>query len=406
MLIPNRFVLVLALAASGAAVAVSGCGNDVPPNAVAKVGDTVVRKSDFNKWLGTAARGQSQGSLVVVPDPPDFKNCVAQREKQKTPKGATKPSPSELKKQCQQEFDQLKGQVMQFLIQAQWVQQEAKAQDVTVSDAEVKRAFEDQKKTAFPGEKGDARYRRFLQTSGMSEQDILFRVKLDELQNKLTQKVTENQGKVTDADVRTYYAKNKTRFAQPERRDLRVVLTKTKARAARADKALRSHQSWAVVAKKYSIDPASRSQGGRLPDVAKGQQEKALDTAVFSAPKGKLEGPVKTQFGWYVFEVTKITPASQQSLSQAQDTIRNLLRSQRQQKALDDFVKGFRDKYRGKTTCADGYKVSECKNGPKEKTQTGPTPGGAQPSPEGPSGGAQPSPQAPPGGATQGPKSP
>jgi foldase protein PrsA len=115
--------------------------------------------------------------------------------------------------------------------------------------------------------------------------------------------------------------------------------------------------------------------------------------------------------------VTKITPASQQSLAQAQDTIRNLLRSQRQQKALDDFVKGFRDKYRGKTTCADGYKVSECKNGPKEKTQTGPAPGGAQPSPQAPSGGAQPSPQAPsggaqpspqapPGGATQGPKSP
>src|SRR5919202_566262 len=310
MLTSNRLVLVLALAVSGAALAVSGCGNDVPPNAVAKVGDTVVTRSDFNKWLGTAARGQSQGSAVVVPDPPDFKNCVAQREKQKTPKGATKPSPSELKRQCQQEFNQLKG-------------------------------------------------------------------------------------KVTNADVRTYYAKNKKRFAQPERRDLRVVLTKTKAKAMQADKALKSNQSWAVVAKKYSIDPASRSHAGRLPDVARGQQEKALDTAVFSARKGKLEGPVKTQFGWYVFEVTKVTPASQQSLAQAQDTIRNLLRSQRQQKALDDFVKSFRDKYRGKTTCADGYKVSECKNGPKEKTQTGPTPGGAQPSP-----------QAPSGGGTQGPSSP
>ena len=391
----TKLACLTAVAGITAAGAVSGCGNDVPPNAVAKVGDTVVTRSDFNKWLGTAARGQSQGSAVVVPDPPDFKNCVAQREKQKTPKGATKPSPSELKRQCQQEFNQLKGQVMQFLIQAQWVQQEAKAQGVTVSDAEVKRAFEDQKKTAFPGDKGDKRYRRFLQTSGMSEQDILFRVKLDELQNKLTQKVTENQGKVTDADVRTYYANNKKRFAQPERRDLRVVLTKTRAKAMQADKALKSNQSWAVVAKKYSIDPASRSHAGRLPDVARGQQEKALDTAVFSARKGKLEGPVKTQFGWYVFEVTKVTPASQQSLAQAQDTIRNLLRSQRQQKALDDFVKSFRDKYRGKTTCADGYKVSECKNGPKEKTQTGPTPGGAQPSP-----------QAPSGGGTQGPSSP
>ena len=41
--------------------------------------------------------------------------------------------------------------------------------------------------------------------------------------------------------------------------------------------------------------------------------------AVFAAKKGNVEGPVKTQFGWYVFEVEKITPASQQSLEEATD---------------------------------------------------------------------------------------
>ena len=43
--------------------------------------------------------------------------------------------------------------------------------------------------------------------------------------------------------------------------------------------------------------------------MAKGQQEKALDDAIFKADKGKIEGPVKTQFGCYVFEVDKITKA-------------------------------------------------------------------------------------------------
>ena len=55
----------------------------------------------------------------------------------------------------------------------------------------------------------------------MTEEDILFRVKLDQLQQKLTQKVTKDAKKVSDEDVQAYYDKNKKRFAQPERRDLR-----------------------------------------------------------------------------------------------------------------------------------------------------------------------------------------
>ena len=62
----------------------------------------------------------------------------------------------------------------------------------------------------------------------------------------------------------------------------------------------------------------------------------------------KIEGPVKTQFGWYVFEVEKVTEASQQTLDESKDTIKNLLRSQRQQKALDEFVKRFRERLQGR----------------------------------------------------------
>jgi foldase protein PrsA len=85
---------------------------------------------------------------------------------------------------------------------------------------------------------------------------------------------------------------------------------------------------------------------------------------------------VKTQFGWYVFEVEKVTKASQQTLDQSKDTIRNLLRSQREQKALDAFVKDFRESYKDETDCAGDYRVAECKNAPKEDTNTGPASGG------------------------------
>jgi len=367
-----RSLTALAVVGLGTA-AFAGCGNDVPTGAVAKVGDSTISQEEFDKWFKTAASGQAQAGQTAVPDPPDFTKCVAAKAKAPVPSGTKKPTTAALKKQCKTEYDTLKREVMQFLIQAEWVEQEAEKQDIKVTDAEVKRSFADQRKASFPTDKA---YQEFLKTSGMSEEDILFRVKLNELQEKLTQKITKSATKISDEDVKEYYDKNKKRFAQPERRDLRIVLTKTEAKANEAKQALESGQSFKDVAKEFSIDEASKSQGGKLPAVAEGQQEKAFDDAIFAADKNELTGPVKTQFGWYVFEVTDVTPASQQSLDDASETIKSLLRSEREQKALDSFIEDFQKKYTDETHCADDYVVQECENA-SDQTSTGPASGGA-----------------------------
>ena len=371
----TRLISLLATAAV-LPIAVAGCGNDVPSGAVAKVDDTVIKQEEFDHWVQAAAQGQQPpgaGGQVSVPDPPDFTECVDAKKQQPVPPGSQKPTDDQLKDQCQQEFDSLKQQVMQFLISAEWIEQEANARDIEVSDEEVQKQFEDQKNQSFPNEK---QYQQFLKTSGQTEEDLLFRVKLDVLSTKVRDEIIDDVDEVSDEDIQTYYDENKERFAQPERRDLNVVLTKTEDKANEAKQAIESGQSFKDVAKEFSIDEASKSQGGKLPAVAEGQQEKAFDDAIFSAEKGQLTGPVKTQFGWYVFEVTKVTPASQQSLDDAKETIKSLLRSEREQKALDDFIEEFQDKYSEKTNCADDYVVQECDNAPDE-TSTGPASGGA-----------------------------
>jgi foldase protein PrsA len=388
--------------------ALAGCGNNVPSGSVAKVGDETITKEEFDKWLASASQGAAAGGQSAAPDPPEFQKCVAAKKTQPQPQGAPKPNDAQLKKQCKDEYDQLKGDVMQFLIQAEWVKQEAEEQDINVSEQEVRNRLEEEKKRAFPGKDGEKRYQDFLKTSGMSEEDILFRFELETLQQKLTQKITEGEAKVSDQDVKEYYDKNKKRFAQPERRDLNVVLTKTKGRADEAKGALDGGQNFRQVAREYSIDEGSKAQGGKLPDVAEGQQEKAFNDAIFAAKRGSLEGPVKTQFGWYVFEVTKIKPASQQTLEQSEETIKNLLRSQRQQKALDEWIKDFRERYKGETVCADDFEVAECDNAPREGTDTGPASGGAPqgqqaPGQPAPQGGAAPQPVPPPQGGQPAP---
>jgi foldase protein PrsA len=374
----KTMLVLLALGAFFVPAAVlAGCGG-VPGNAVAEVDGTAIEKKDFDHWLTVAARSGGQPG-AAAPKPPKFTECIAQKRKTtpKPAKGQPKVTDGQLKAQCKQEYEGLRDQVLQLLISFEWIEGEAEKQGVKVSDAEVKKSFDQQRKQAFPK---DADFQKFLKDSGQTEEDILQRVRLDALSNKIREKVTKGKDKVTDAQVAEYYNKNKQRFAQPERRDLRIVLTKGKAKADAARKALASGDSFKSVAKRYSIDQASKAQGGKLPAVAKGQQEKALDTAVFKAPKGKVVGPVKTQFGYYVFEVTKVTKASQQSLEQAKATIKQTLASQNQQKALDKFVKSFRKRWKEKTDCREGYRTADCKNAPKKTpTPTATPPGGGAP---------------------------
>jgi foldase protein PrsA len=311
-----------------------------------------------------AAKSSGQAN-AAVPDPEaDYAKCVAAKRKT-TPapaKGQPKVTDSQLKTQCKTEYDQLRNQVLQLLISFKWIQGEAETMDVKVTDAEVKKSFDQQKKQSFPK---DADYKNFLKTSGQSEEDILQRVKLDLLSNKIRDKVVKGEDKVSDKAISDFYNKNKARFAQPEKRDLRVVLTKNEGDADKAKAALEGGDSWKTVAKEYSIDDTSKASGGKLPAQAKGTLDAELDKAVFAASKNELEGPIKTQYGYYVFTVTAVTPASQQSLAEAKETIKQTLQSQNQQKALDTFVKDFTKRWKDKTECSEGYKTTDCKNGPK-----------------------------------------
>jgi len=63
---------------------------------------------------------------------------------------------------------------------------------------------------------------------------------------------------------------------------------------------------FAEMAKQYSSCP-SKAQGGDLGSFGPGQMVPEFDKVVFSAPLNTVQGPVKTQFGYHLLEVTSRT---------------------------------------------------------------------------------------------------
>jgi foldase protein PrsA len=363
------FKLTRHVAAPGAVfvalLGLSACGG-VPGNAVVQVGGTPITKATFAHWMAVAAASSAvsagtTGSKPPVPEPPKYTACIAHLEATQKPA----PSAAQLKAQCEQQYKSIQQEVLGFLISSAWVLGESSSQGVKVTDQEVKKQFTQIKSAEFPKA---ADFEKFLASSGQTVSDVLLRVKLNLLSTKIQQKIVKAGGKVTQAQITKYYNENPQRFGVPEKRDLEIILVKTEAAALKAKKEIESGQNFASVAKRVSIEPITRSAGGLLQGVVKGQEEKALDTAVFSAKVNVLLGPVKTPFGYYIFLVKKITPGSQQSLAQSEASVKQQLVATQQQAALSKFVKEFKKKWMAETDCRTGYVVADCKQYKAPKT--------------------------------------
>lgn len=83
----------------------------------------------------------------------------------------------------------------------------------------------------------------------------------------------------------------------------RHILVSTEENCNELKTAIEDGADFAQVAKDNSSCPSSRD-GGNLGSFGPGQMVKEFDAVVFSAPVNVVQGPVKTQFGYHLLEVT------------------------------------------------------------------------------------------------------
>lgn len=83
----------------------------------------------------------------------------------------------------------------------------------------------------------------------------------------------------------------------------RHILVKSEEKCEELKQQIATGTDFAELAKKHSSCP-SGAQGGELGEFGPGMMVPEFDQVVFSAPVGEVQGPVKTQFGYHLLEVT------------------------------------------------------------------------------------------------------
>jgi foldase protein PrsA len=254
---------------------------------------------------------------------------------------------------------QLRERALRFLIGADWLEGEAATEHVRVAQTEVAQRYQQ----IISGSMGSP-LADILLGPGMSRADGLLEVRLDLLNERLRAKVTA-VADASDGQVAAYYRTHEPQFVAPASRRAFVVVTDSEANAMQAKQALERGASPAGVARRYSVDPGSRSNGGIVTYVH-GEAAPPLDRAVFAAWPGTLHGPVAVPSAgtFYVFRVLASSVRHIKPLNQVAARIRQTLTASLQQRTYEERVAGWLRRWKQRTSCRRGYVIAECRGGP------------------------------------------
>jgi parvulin-like peptidyl-prolyl isomerase len=241
--------------AATALLGATGCGggsDSVPKDAIAVVGDETVMKEELDQVLAQA-RANAKESGRPFP-------------KKGTP-----------------QYRQIRDQLVQYLVRRAQLAAAAEERGIEISDEEI-----DQRPKLLVGQYyggSEKRYREALKKEGLSEEQACADHEASLVQQELFKDVGKDV-KVTDAELRKHYEKNKLRYATEARRQIRQILLRKDQRAlaerhrgleARRPRAERRHEAGHRVQERRGradhelrqvgpivIRPASAGAPGRL----------------------------------------------------------------------------------------------------------------------------------------------
>jgi len=335
----KRSLALAAAALASVTLVVAGCGgsDEVPTNAVAVVDGSTVTRASLDELLTRAKLSYAA-------------------QKRSFPKAGTS------------EYQTLQTQAVAYLVQRQEYASEAEKLGIQVKDTQIAKKVGQVRKQYFSD--NQAKFVQGLKEQGYTEATLREEIRSQLLTEGIYDKVTA-AAKVTDADVNSYYAKNKANYSVPESRAVRHILVKTKAEADRIRAELVSGGDFAALAKANSLDPGSKDQGGKL-TVSKGQTVPPFDKAAFSLETNEVSKPVKTQFGYHIIQpLAAVKAGSVTPLSQVQDQIRTQLVSQKKNDAVNDWVANVEKEYKGKVQYAVGFEPPDTSTTTGETTTSG-----------------------------------
>ena len=290
----------------------------VSSEAVARVGDTVIKRRDLDMAVnGFVAQMQQRGQTF---------------------------NPAML--------DRLQLDLLNQLVSRELILQEARAHPTTGLDEKVKTVL-DRNLTMAGGEEGLA---KALEQNGVTRAQYEKETRDAVMAMETLRIAVEPKTKVTDEEMKSFYQANTNRFVQPEMVRASHILVRVPADATDEIKKTKKVQidaarslvmngeKFADIASKVSEDPGSAPKGGDLDFFPRGAMVPEFDQVAFKLQTNKVSEVITTQFGYHVLMVTDHKDAKTLSFEEVKPDLEQYLRQRKGNDVAREYVDGLRAK--------------------------------------------------------------
>ncbi len=166
---------------------------------------------------------------------------------------------------------------------------------------------------------------------GTSEDDVRDEIRR-QLRLRLLLDEVDGDVEIGVDELESAFQERKAELAMPERRGVRNIVVATRQGADQVRRQLEADSDVAPLARRVSIDAATRDKGGYLGEVTLDQLVPAVGNAVFATAPGQAYGPVKGPQGWNVGVVTEVLPFQPATLGRVADDLRAVLEAEESQR--------------------------------------------------------------------------
>jgi parvulin-like peptidyl-prolyl isomerase len=236
-------------------------GEDLPPGSVASVNGAVITQTAYELRV-------AQAQIYLFQQP-----------------GLDTTTPA-----GQAEIERLRERVLEWMIDEILIEQAAEEGVGTNAPIQVTAEQVEQQVNALRGDDA-SRFNRWLASNGLTLDQLREQIRSDLITSAVRDQVT--------ADVDR---------AVPQVR-VRHILVSEESVAAKALGELRSGRDFAVVARQYSEDMATRNSGGDLGFVPRGVMPRPVEEIAFGSQAGQISDIIYTESGLHIIQVVEIDPS-------------------------------------------------------------------------------------------------
>ena len=233
------------------------------------------------------------------------------------------------------------------------LQQEAKARNITVPEADVEQRVNTMR-SQFPNEDD---FKKALEARGMSLDRLRTDARIDMVITSMLDAEVAPAAAASDEEVRQFYEANPEKFTKEEAVRASHILiladkiadeaTKKKAREQIDDilKRARAGEDFAALAKAHSQD-GSAAQGGDLDFFTRGRMVPEFEKVAFAMKVGEISEVVTTQYGYHIIKATDRRGAETVPLDEVSPQVKEFLTAQKRQERAEAFINGLKQKSR------------------------------------------------------------